>query len=829
MKVSINSMKRYSEPAQWNLPLADLVVKIGAQLGAVEQVIDSAAKYDGIVVGDIVAAKDHPAADKLGIYQVNVGEHTVQVLAGDKTLAVGDKVAWIQPGAIVPASWQTAEPFIIGTREMRGEVSNGMLGSGKELGFNDDHASVQRLDTNAPAGTPLATAYDLANDAIIDIENKMFTHRPDCFGQLGVAREIAGIQGLPFTSPDWYTATATLPEVHTALQLHVKNEIPALVPRFTALVINAVRVAPSPLWLQVELAKVGVRPINNIVDITNYYMILTGQPLHAYDYHKVQALAGGKAELTVRHPKKGDTITMLGGKQIEPHADAMLVVAGDTPVCMGGMVGATNSEVDTATTAIILEAATWDMFAIRRASMHHGIFTDAVTRFSKGQSPLQNVAVLTQAASDILELAGGTYGSSVDNCHIKPDVLVRASLQNPVVITQAFINQRLGSNLDSAAIATLLRNVEFVVEEHGSELVITSPFWRTDIAIAEDVVEEVGRLHGYDTLPHALPLREGVAVTLPRLDQLKNRIRDILSRAGANELQTYTFVPARLLTSVGQDPDRAFAIRNALSPDLQHYRLSLTPSLLEKVHLNIKAGYERFGLFEINKIHIKDTASLDCEGLPREYQTVAFTFASKDELAGASYYHAKHYLTYLFDMLGVPFTIQPADQPPAFAIGQQVYAPFEPKRSGFVYAGGEFAGFVGEYRASVAKSLKLPPVAAGFEIDLERVLTHQKGRTYRPLLKFPATEQDICLKVEQSVTFAQLHNAVIRALAADARLRLTVEPIDIYIRPGDTAHKQITFRLTLQHHDRTLTIAETNDMLDTLIQTIKMDIPAERI
>src|SRR5690349_19183883 len=177
MKVSLNVMKQYSDEAQWKLSTAELGKKIGAQLGAVEEVIDLSGKYDNVFVAEIVAAKDHPSADKLGIYQINTGAETLQVLAGDKTLSVGDKVAWVKPGATVPASWGTAEPFIIGVREMRGEVSNGMFCSGKELGFNDNHEKVQVLDTDAPAGTALAEAYDLVGDAIIDIENKMFTHR----------------------------------------------------------------------------------------------------------------------------------------------------------------------------------------------------------------------------------------------------------------------------------------------------------------------------------------------------------------------------------------------------------------------------------------------------------------------------------------------------------------------------------------------------------------------------------------------------------------------------------------------------------------------------
>jgi phenylalanyl-tRNA synthetase beta subunit len=258
--------------------------------------------------------------------------------------------------------------------------------------------------------------------------------------------------------------------------------------------------------------------------------------------------------------------------------------------------------------------------------------------------------------------------------------------------------------------------------------------------------------------------------------------------------------------------------------------MSLTPGLLDKVHPNIKAGYKQFGIFEINKIHIKDDVAKDCDGLPREYQTVAFVFASDGKMPGAAFYQAKKYLSYLMQELGVPFNVAAVEQAPGFEVGRQVFAPFEPKRAGYVFVGGEdFAGFIGEYRGAVVKNLKLPQTVAGFEIDLERLLKHAKGAQYRPLLKFPATEQDVCLKVASSVKYGQIEQLVRDSLLADERLRIVISPLDIYQREDDTEHVQITFRITLQHHDRTLTTNEVNDMLDNLVQKIDTAIGAERI
>ncbi len=704
-------------------------------------------------------------------------------------------------------------------RPLRGEMSNGMFGSGKELGLNDDHHRVAVLDTDAPAGTLLADAYDL-NDTIIDIENKMFTHRPDGFGNLGVAREIAGIQNLPFVSPEWYAEDAALPQADDPQDiLKVTNDIPELVPRYMAVVLDGITIAPSPLWLQSVLTRLGIRPINNIVDLTNYYMILTGQPLHAFDFDKVAV--DGKAHITVRKPKAGETLTLLDGKTITPGKNDMLICNPAGPIALGGVMGGQNSEISNQTKRIILEVATFDMFTIRRTSMAHGIFTDAVTRYSKGQSPRQTAPVLAKVVAELAQAGARQTSSIVDEYAPKP--------RTPITTTSEFINARLGSALGAETMATTLNNVEIAVETHGDELLVTPPFWRTDLTIPEDIVEEVGRLQGYENLPHNLPTRSTKAVDVPPMDVLKNRLRDTLAAAGANELQTYSFVPAKLLQTVGQNPEHAYAIRNALSPELQHYRLSLTPSLLEKVHPNIKAGYSTHALFELNKIHIK--TDMDCDGLPREYQTLAFVFAAQKPLPGAAYYQAKHYLEHILADLHVPYKIVPASKESPFEVGRQIFAPFEPKRSGYVLLGeaGEFGGFIGEYHAAARKGLKLPDYTAGFEIDLERLLQHQRPVNYAPILKFPATSQDVSLKVNAEVHYGDVATLVASGFVADGRLRVTVAPRDIYMSDSDASHKHITFRITLQHGERTLTTDEVNDLLDKMVQHVAATIPAERI
>ncbi|HEY1064347.1 MAG TPA: phenylalanine--tRNA ligase subunit beta, partial [Candidatus Saccharimonadales bacterium] len=601
MKVSVNWIRKYLD---FDLPATDeLVARIGAQLGEVEEVVDFGAKYRGAVLVNVVECSKLENSDHLQLCFIDDGGATenvtrredglVQVVCGAPNVAAGVTVVWLPPGVTVPSTYDT-DPFVLEARELRGTVSNGMLASPKELALGDSHDGLLLLDGEHKPGTSLIEAFDL-NDQIIDIENKMFTHRPDCFGQLGVAREVAGILGKPFTSPDEYltpsSATAT-----GGLQLEVRNDVPELVPRFITETFENITIGPSPVCMQTYLVRAGIRPINNVVDITNYFMLLTGQPSHAYDYDKVAALSGGEgAVLVVRHPRKDEQLTLLSGKTITPRDEAIMIATDKQAIGLGGVMGGADTEVDASTKNIILEVATFDMYSIRRTSMAHGLFTDAVTRFNKGQSPLQNDRVAAMLRSQLMHDAGATP-AGLHDLNTTGDA---TSVHPTVQVTPEFINARLGLSLSGEEMQQLLTNVEFTVGLEGSTLSVAAPFWRTDIETREDVVEEIGRLYGFDKLPLELPKRDITPAPEHPLLAQKSAIRDSLSRAGANEVLTYSFVHGNLIDKASQKREHAYKISNALSPDLQYYRLSALPSLLDKVHPNIKAGYDEFALFEL--------------------------------------------------------------------------------------------------------------------------------------------------------------------------------------------------------------------------------------
>lgn len=846
MKISVNWIKEFTDINSLSSELVDeLVTKIGAQLGAVEEVIDLGERYKDVVVARVVACEKHPNADKLSVCKLDdgsVAKHVkrdgdglVQVVCGAPNVRAGLSVAWLPPGAIVPSTFDK-EQFTLEAREIRGQVSNGMLGSGKELAINDDHDGILVLDKKAEPGDPFAEIYKL-DDTIVTIENKMFTHRPDCFGILGVAREIAGIQNIKFKSPEWYMKELDAFNVDgEPLKLEVKNEIPELVPRFMMVPMSGIKVKKSPIMIQSFLSRVGVKAINNVVDITNFVMILTGQPLHAFDYDKVAELDNADfATIVVRHPKKGERISLLNGKTIEPKSDAIMIASQKHLLGVAGVMGGTDSEVDFDTKNIALECANFDMYSIRRTAMAHGLFTDAVTRFNKGQSPLQNDNILAYSIAWVKKLASGAVAGKVhDINHLKGWAKTSGfSVHKPVLITAEFINDRLGLKLTTAEITKLLENVEFVVEPKDDQLEITAPFWRTDIEIPEDVVEEVGRLYGYDKLPLELPKRDLTPTAKDNLHEFKSKIRDILADAGSNEVLTYSFVHGNLFDRVGQNSEFAYQLSNALSPDLQYYRLSLIPSLLEKVHPNIKEGFGQFAIFEINKTHDKTNTHED--NLPIEEERVAWIFATDTkaakELAGAPYYQARHYVEQLLASLGIPAEFEPVDHTPKTETGKQALAPFEKVRSAYVKTDGKLLGIVGEFRSTVKKNLKLPDFIAGFELDVQMLEQYQKPVQYKKLSRYPSTEQDISLKVADDVTYAQLTQVVWSVLEAAQKehdYNPTLAPVDIF-EPKEGKAKHITLRIKLTHYDRTLKTEEVNKLLDEVARAAKTKLKAERL
>ena len=843
MKVSLNLIKQL---INFELPPVDeLVARVNQQLGGVEEVIDLNAKYGGARIVRVVECANHPDADRLSVTKIDDGgvvadvprdeNGLVQVVCGAPNVHANMWAIWLPPKSTVPVSFDDDEPFVLDARPLRGVLSQGMLAAADELAIGTDHEGIVEIrERDVPAGVELTAGASFAetfglDDYVLDIENKMFTHRPDCFGQLGVAREIAGIFHQQFTSPDWYKSVQQFTSAE-GLDLTVTNDAPELVPRFMAVAIRDVSVQPSPLWLQCQLVAMGGKPINNIVDATNYIMLMTAQPTHAYNYDK---LRGHKLE--ARLARNGEKVSLLNGKEYELTTDDIVIADGEGVIGLAGIMGGTDTEVSDGTKNIVLECANFDMYALRRTAMRHGIFTDALTRFNKGQSPLQNAAVLKR----LMSMVGGVQASEVfDKRNDRLMVMQRDSrvtfgsagketvsifdwgaVTGVLVLESTFVNERLGTEFSPQEICRILKNVEIKAHEEPEpntpyQFEVIAPFWRTDLELPEDIIEEVGRLYGFDKLPRQLPMRSIKPAPRNPRRQLKQAIRQSLSRAGANEVLTYSFVHERVLKNAEQDPSRAYRLSNALSPDLQYYRTSVLPSLLDKVHANIKAGHDEFMLFEIGKIHDKELPLTD-ENLPSEQTFVDGVYASKKPRAGAPFYKARKLVDRLLAYINVE-----ADFVKIAESGADVPAPFDGQRSAWIVAkNGDKLGIVGELSQAVRRNFKLPDYTAAFSLDIEKLqanLAENREHNYRPLSRYPSTTRDISLKMQSAVDYVSVYACAEEVAKKHRELQISITPIAIYQPKEDDSTKTVTLSVKFTSAERTLTDKDTAPIIEEI-------------
>lgn len=822
MIISVNWLKKYTDI---DVSVKELTELIGARLVEIEGVESLAEKYKDVRIVRVVECGPVPDSDHLNLTKVDDGgvvegverdEHGyVQVVCGAPNVHQGMLAAWLPPASTVPETYGDAEPFVLGARELRGFLSNGMLASAKELDLYEDHTGIVEVDVDAAPGTSFAEVYEL-NDYLLDIENKSLTHRPDAFGVIGFAREIAGIQGKPFVTPDWLQdVTHQLAGDGSVDAPKIIIDDPELSDRFAGVVLTGAKeTASSPLSIQTYLARSGVRPINAVVDVTNYLMLLTGQPLHAYDYDKLLKVSGGVNEVHVRSARPAETLKLLDGRVLELSEDDMVIAAGDVAVGLAGAMGGAETEIDDTTTRIFLECATFNLYKLRAIQMRHGVFTEAITRLTKGIPAPLGIPVLAEASRLIGEYAGAVVASDVTEDYPGKHEL-------PVVeLTVDRINEVLGESLSADDAAQTLRDVEFTVDVDGSTLRVTVPYWRHDVNIPEDVIEEVGRLRGFDSIQDRLPARDFTAVRPTEFDTLRAKVRSLLVRAGANEVLTYSFVHGDIMRKVGQKPEEAYRLTNSISPELQYYRQSIVPSLLTAIHPNGKAGFDHFALFELNKFHTKRHDVTD-EKVPLELDSLGFVLARTKAAECAPFYEVKQYVEYLADSLGIELSYEPLEAEHDYPVTQ----PFEAKRSARIWNADktERVGVIGEFRRSVRTAFKLPDYVAGFEISPRALLklSKQAKAGYEPLSKFPSVERDVCFQVpelESHQTYQNVFTAVKEA-TSNTGLHIAVKPLDIY-QPDGQAVKNITFRLTFVSYEKTLTGEEVNEHMQQIINSV---------
>jgi phenylalanyl-tRNA synthetase beta chain len=840
MKISVNWLKKFTDI---DVSVAELVAKISTQIGAVESVQELSEVYKNIYVVRVFEAKKHPNADKLTLCLIDDGgvattamprndKGLVEVVCGATNVEPGmlAVLAGSRLGCAVISADEKSETWAVEPKGLRGITSYGMLASAAELGISDNHDGIVQLNDDAKVGQSIIDYLEL-DDTVIDIENKMFTHRPDCFGIMGVAREVAGVLNEQFSSPEWYLSEAGLDV--GAQGLVVDNEIPELVPRFMVARVDNLEVSHSGLKRQSYLARIGIRSINSLVDLTNEIMVVTGQPMHAYDTEKLIRSCGSKdGDLTfgLRKPKTGDQIKLINGKTVvfdETNQD-ILVTFNDVPVAIGGVMGGIDSEVDENTKSAVLECATFDMYSIRRSSMRHGLFSDAVTRFNKGQSPFQNHRVLGRSIELLKEVsASSQLAALVDDVHIDYE-------KSEVHTSEDFVESRLGLGLGAQQIVERLNKVELhsKINQDG-QIAVNVPFWRKDINIKEDINEEVLRLVGYDSLKAELPARSLKPSPTNELIDFQYRLRVLLSSAGANEVLNYSFVSKKLLEKAEHDPTGCIDIENALSHELEFYRPSLTAPILSKLTQNLRKSYDEFALFEIGKVHIKGLMSAAEPELPDEFQRLAYVYSADakhftSKYEGTPYYCALAALDYLLGELSIDFRVEKLVEklPSQF---EQLIRAYDKDRSGYVVCGDKVLGIIGLPVQSVALAFKLPSSTAMLELDVAQLLSLARPKKdYQPLSIYPEVKEDVSLRVDYSTSYDQISELIKKALEGINGFVVEFEPIDIY-SPEDRSYKNFVFRFKAVSYETTLKSEDLSEAISGVIEGLSKTLKVARV
>lgn len=821
MLISLNAIKRYVNIPD-SISNSDLMKLIGSRLVEVEGTESLAEKYQNIYIAKVVKCTDIEGTH-LHLCEIDAGIRNaefstlesglIQVVCGAPNVRAGILVAWLAPGAIVPSTFGT-ENFQLSVRKLRGYESYGMIAGPDELGFGNEHKYIAEIAPDlANPGDTFSSVFGL-DDLIIDIENKSLTHRPDTFGIIGFAREVTGILGQKFDEPKIYQGDfRSQTEVFTRKNNELSIEIadPKLCPRYSCVVLEQSDFIKEPTPEVPDnrtltkdgifLYKAGMRPVSQIVDATNLTMLETGQPLHAFDYDKFIAVGGSdQPKILVRRAKDGEKLTLLDDTVVDLNENDIVITSNDIPVALAGAMGGKNTEIDENTKRILLESATFSLYNLRKTQMAHGIFSEAITRFTKGQPAFGTVPALQLCLEKLgvknLDQVAFADQNSIENQPNSDKSLITVSLSD--------LNQTLGAKFTVAEVKQTLENVGFIVDATAEQLVIKAPLWRTDIHIKEDIYEEMGRLTGFDNIPKTLPTRSFKGSPKNPLFALKSEFRNILSDVvGANELLTYSFISKVLQQKVGENIEDSYEIVNSISPELQCFRQSIIPSLLEKTYENQKAGFKDFVLYEMNQVS-KKSFGMQSDQTPKLESHLAVCLEG-------DFYAIKQICETLGRRLGFDFKFTD--------FKSEQYPYFEPLHSVDIKIGQTVIGVLGEIKHTVLKGMKLKNIAA-LEIDLTPLLSLTPIlRGAQKISRFPSVTRDLTVKTPDSISFATLNQTIEKALKRD-NFVYEIAPVSIYRQAENSETRNCSFHLSFASTVKTMSADEISDIMKQIAQNI---------
>lgn len=773
--------------------LAEKITRSGIEVDAV---IDRSEGMSNVVVGHVVSKEKHPEADKLNVCQVDVGEESLQqIVCGAPNVEAGQKVIVARPGAKLPGGIK------IKKAKLRGQESNGMICSLQELGIEGrlvPKAYAEGIYVLPEDSVPGADALELLGLHDTVLELGLTPNRSDALSMLGVAYEVAAILSTDVKLPEINYTTST-EKAQDKLKLRVEDT--SVNPLYAAKVVKNVKVAESPLWLQHYLMAAGVRPHNNVVDITNYILMEYGQPLHAFDYDQL-----GTAEIVTRHAAEGEKITTLDDQERTLQGRNFVITNGKEPVAVAGVMGGANSEVSDETTTVVIESAYFAGQSVRRTSKDLGLRSDSSARFEKGVDPNRVIPAAERAAQLLAELAGGEV--------LEGTVLVDELDKTParVVVSPDFINTRLGMKISLEDMLSILERLQFDVEAANGLLIIDVPTRRQDIKIEEDIVEEIARLFGYDEIPVTLPESGEQVGGLTSYQEKRRVVRNVMEGAGLFQAVTYSLTSAAASQKYALKAEETTKLLMPMSEERSTLRQSLIPHLVEVAAYNVARKTDSVALYEIGSVFLGQTA----EGLPFEEEHLALVLTGKwtdnawqGEKKNVDFFVAKGIVEAVFAKLGLTERV---------SYVKAAVDGLHPGRTAHVLLDGEVVGLIGQLHPAEQKQAGVKETYVA-ELDLLSILSASTEElVYTPVPRFPAMTRDIALELDRTMAAGEIVEII---KGAGTKLLKDVKVFDVYegekMAPGK---KSVAFSLTYFDAERTLTdeevVAAHNKVLKAL-------------
>jgi phenylalanyl-tRNA synthetase beta chain len=792
MLVSLKWLKDYVDIESTVEELAHRLTMAGLEVDEIKTIHP---QFSGVVVAKILSVKPHPSADRLSLCNVSDGTENYAVVCGAKNIAPGDIVPLAKVGAVIPGG------YTIKSSVLRGEKSDGMLCSEKELEIGDDESGIMHLHDDLVLGLPLEVALNI-EDTVFDVN--VTPNRSDCLSMIGMAREVAAITGKKMKLPSVKIKESS-EDINALTSVKIIDS--DICPRYTARIIKNVEVKSSPVWMKTRLEAAGLRAINNIVDVTNFVMLEMGQPLHAFDFRFLE-----EGRIVVRKSRENEEFISLDEKSRQLPADTLLICDGVKPVAIGGIMGGLNSEVKEDTQVVFLESAYFNPPSIRRSARKLAMPTDAAFRFERGIDPEGVVKALNRAAQLIADFSGGSVCKNYIDEYPKKIV----PTQN-IPLRLYRIREVIGIEIGSKDVVKILRSIGMTVKQEGrGRYLVTPPTGRVDILREIDLIEEVIRLYGYDRVPVTLP---AVAVTemeiVPRLE-LEEKIRQLLIGSGYTEIVNYSFGSPQasdILCLPGHDERRlSVRIKNPLGEDFSAMRTTIIYSLLEAAKRNANNGSFDLKIFEIGRIFLNRN---DGSQLPEEKNMFAGLLTGKitDDLWGSNkavdFYTLKGSLENIFIDLKINNC----------RYDSRNIEPFlHPGKSCGIFLDDKQIGFMGEVHPDVREKIDLKNNVYVFEINLDLLDTAYLGGniSYQGISKYPAVTRDAAFIIPYTMEADRMLNIV---LGQKEDLLENVSIFDVYSDKGFTeGTKSLGLRFSYRASDRTLTDLEASTVHDRIVQ-----------